>query len=104
MKSKIISTRLEPQDSRILDELARVEGLDRAVMMRHILHIGLGAYRQNAAVQAYAQGKMSLGRAAELAGLSQWEMLGTLDAHRTDLNYDAKELEKDARHSRPRAA
>ena len=95
MKSKIMSTRMEPQDSRLLDELAKTEGLDRAVMMRHILHLGLGAYRQTAAVQAYAKGKMSLGRAAELAGLSQWEMLGVLDAHRTDLTYDRGELEKD---------
>ena len=103
MKSKIISTRLEPQDSKVLDELARVEGLDRAVMMRHILHIGLGTYRKNAAVQGYAQSKVSLGRAAELAGLSQWEMLGTLDANRTDLNYDASELQRDASLSRPPA-
>src|SRR5262245_46060831 len=95
MKSKIISTRLEPQDSKVLDELARVEGLDRAVMMRHILHLGLGTYRQNAAVQAYAQGKISLGRAAELAGLPQWEMLGVLEAHRTELNYGLEEFEKD---------
>jgi hypothetical protein len=104
MKSKIISTRLEPQDSKAFDELSQLEGLDRSVMMRHILHIGLGAYRQNAAVQAYAQGKMTLGRAAELAGISQWEMLGVLDAHRTDLNYDAKEMEKDNAHSESSAA
>ena len=95
MKSKIISPRLELHDSKALDDLARVEGLDRAVMMRHILHIGLGAYRQNAAVQAYAQGKMSLGRAAELAGLNQWEMLGVLEANRTEFNYDTEEFKKD---------
>jgi len=97
MKSKIISTRMEPQDSKILDELAKLEGVERAVLMRHMLHLGLGTYRQNAAVQAYALGKMSLGRAAELAGLTQWEMLGALEAHHTDLNYDAAELEKDLR-------
>lgn len=104
MKSKIISTRLEPKDSKVIDELARVEGLDRAVMMRHILHLGLGTYRQNAAVQAYAQGKVSLGRASELAGLSQWEMLGLLEAQRTDLGYDVDELNKDSRMSPPPAA
>jgi len=95
MPSKIISARLEPQDSKALNELARMEGLGRAAMMRHILHIGLNIYRKNAGVQAYAQGKMSLGSAAELAGLSQWEMLGILHAHRTDLNYDPEEFEKD---------
>jgi len=97
MKSKIVSTRMEPQDSKLLDELATAEGLDRGVMMRHILHLGLDAYRQSAALQAYSKGKLTLGRAAELAGLSQWDMLGVLEAHRTELTYDRREFERDVK-------
>src|SRR5688500_12609634 len=104
MKSHVASTRLSPQDSRQLDAFGAMEGLDRAAMFRRLLHLGLEAYREGAAVQAYAAGKVTLGRAADLAGLGQWEMLGLLEKYHVDLSYDASDLEKDLKAIRPRAA
>jgi hypothetical protein len=95
MKSHVASTRLSPDDAKKLAAFGALEGLDPAAMLRRLLHLGLEAYRETAAVHAYAAGKVTLGRASELAGVSQWEMLGLLDKHHVDVSYDASDLEKD---------
>jgi predicted HTH domain antitoxin len=95
MKSYVASTRLGPDQSKALDDLAKLEGLDRATLLRQLLSLGLETYRQNAAVAAYANEKVSLGRAAELAGVSQWEMLGLLEKRHVHASYDAGEFQKD---------
>ncbi len=97
MKTKIASTRLSRKDAKLLDDLASLEGLDRAALLRRLVHLGLDVYRETVAVHAYAREKMSLGRAAELAGVTQGEMLGILEKHHTELNYDVKDLENDVR-------
>ncbi|HHW41099.1 MAG TPA: UPF0175 family protein [Syntrophomonadaceae bacterium] len=43
----------------------------------------------------YADGSLSLGKAAELANVSKQEFLDFLAAHNIPLNYDLDELEED---------
>ena len=47
------------------------------------------------ALELYREGRVSLGKAAELAGLSLREFLYELRSRRVPLNYDLEELEKD---------
>ena len=47
------------------------------------------------ALEQYREGEVSLGRAAELAGLSLAEFLEVMEEHRTYINYGAEELEED---------
>ena len=47
------------------------------------------------ALEFYHEGRVSLGEAAELAGLSLREFLYELRSRRVSLNYDLEELEKD---------
>lgn len=95
MKTIIASARVGPEKSKLLDELAKLQGLDRSTLMRQLLSLGLQTYRETAAVMAYAREQVTLGRAAELAGVSQWEMLGLLEKHHIELSYDARELDSD---------
>ena len=97
MKPHVASTRLSSEENRQLAVFSTLEGLDRAAMLRRLVHLGLEAYRETAAVQAYGAGKITLARAAELAGVTQWEMLGFLEKYHVNLSYDAAELEKDLR-------
>ena len=47
------------------------------------------------ALELYREGRVSLGKAAELAGLSLREFLYELRSRRVPLNYDLEELEED---------
>ena len=47
------------------------------------------------ALQLYRQGKISFGKAKDLAGIDTWEMLELLAKNDLYLNYSASDLERD---------
>lgn len=47
------------------------------------------------AVHLYAQGKLSIGKARELAGMSLWEFRQLLAARRIPPHYDVSDLHED---------
>ena len=47
------------------------------------------------AIELYREGKVSLGKAAEIAGVSKWEMIEILASKNVPIQYDIKDLEKD---------
>ena len=47
------------------------------------------------AVHLYAQGRLSIGKARELAGMSLWEFRQVLAARRIEPHYDVADLEED---------
>jgi predicted HTH domain antitoxin len=52
--------------------------------------------KRTLAIELYREGKLSLGKAAELAGArNKWEMLTLLDKSGVPLNYTIEDIEKD---------
>jgi predicted HTH domain antitoxin len=52
--------------------------------------------RRTVAVALYREGKISLGKAKELAGLeNKWEMIQLLNERGVDLNYTAQDAKED---------
>ncbi|KAF5422221.1 MAG: putative antitoxin [Candidatus Methanocomedens sp.] len=52
--------------------------------------------KRTLAIEIYREGKLSLGKAAELAGArNKWEMLTILDSNGVPLNYTIKDIEDD---------
>ncbi|MFP4001843.1 MAG: UPF0175 family protein [Thermoplasmata archaeon] len=47
------------------------------------------------AVELYREGKISMGKAAEIAGLSKIEMMGVLREKKVPLQYSEEDLEED---------
>ena len=95
MRTSVFSARVDSKDSRLVGDLARLEGDDRSTVLRKLMRLGIQAYRREVAVRAYGQGKATLNRAAELMGVSMWEFLGELGRQGVHLNYDVAEFEKD---------
>ena len=62
--------------------------LDAAQMNTHEL-------RRELALALYAQRRLSLGKARELAGLSLWEFRQGLGLRRIEAHYDAEDLQDD---------
>lgn len=54
--------------------------------------------RQTLAVELYREGRVSLGKAAEIAGVrNKWEMLIILSSRNVPIDYTAEDAEKDLR-------
>lgn len=52
--------------------------------------------KRTLAIELYREGKLSLGKAAELAGArNKWEMLTILDSSGVPLNYTTEDVEND---------
>jgi TDG/mug DNA glycosylase family protein len=78
MKAEQVNLRLEED---LLEELERVseeEALDRATMIRRLLRDSLKRWHLDRALRGYERGEVSIGRAAEEAGLSQWELMDVI--------------------------
>ena len=79
----------------MLDELAAGSGLDRSGMARSLVRKGMQQMRMETAVSAYSQQQVSLGRAAEIAGVSPWDLLAHLASAGVKLQYGVEEFEED---------
>jgi len=51
--------------------------------------------KKSFALEQYREGRLSLGKTAELLSMSTEELMGVLKDHKIPLNYDVEEFEKD---------
>ncbi|EEB74770.1 UPF0175 family protein [Thermococcus sp. AM4] len=72
---------------KVPSDLMRILRLDEGELER--------AVRLYLAIELYREGVVSLGKAAEIAGLSRWEMMELLASKGIPLNYDDDDLRED---------
>jgi predicted HTH domain antitoxin len=53
----------------------KLEGVDKSTAVRKILERGISEWRKERALGLLSQGKITFARAAELAGISIWDMV-----------------------------
>jgi len=87
--------RLPTSLRREIDRLVEGEGHVPSEVIREILNRGLRDRRLDRALREYRERKVSIGRAAEIARLSLWEMLNVFRERRICLNYTAEDLDED---------
>ena len=68
-----ISTRVPEDLEAELEAYLESERLDRSTAVRKLLSEGLEDWRRERALERFADGEVSLAKAAELADLSVWE-------------------------------
>lgn len=74
MASKPLGARVPEEIEQHLREFMKVEGVDKSTAARKILERGISEWRRERALKLLSQGKVTFARAAELAGVSLWEM------------------------------
>ncbi|MFV2041542.1 MAG: UPF0175 family protein [Candidatus Hydrothermarchaeales archaeon] len=87
-----ISFRSKKELKELADLLAGLESRNLSDTYRDIFRVGIEEKRKRVALDKYSKGEVSLGRAAEIAGVSLWEMLELLRDRKVDLNIDADEI------------
>lgn len=78
-----------------MEQLCEQSGLDRAALMKRLLREGMARMRWELAVKAYAEERVSLSRAAELAGVGVRDFMARMPAERLELGYGPEDLEED---------
>jgi predicted HTH domain antitoxin len=96
--SSTVSTRLDDQELALIQSLAELEGCDRATLIKSLLRKGMVHLRREQAVRAFRREEVTLSKAAELAGMDQWDFLALMETEKLDLHYDVADFEQDLSH------
>jgi predicted HTH domain antitoxin len=75
MTEVTVSARIPKEMEKEVEALMREEHLEKSAALRKILHLGLAEYRRERALRLLAAGEATVSRAAEIAGLTVWEIL-----------------------------
>jgi TDG/mug DNA glycosylase family protein len=94
MKTEQVNIRLGADLAAALDRMANLESLDRAAAARRLLETSLRRWQIDRAVRDYQTGAVSIGRAAEEAGLTQWELLDEVRAAQVAHPLTAEEIRR----------
>lgn len=78
-----------------LEELAEAEHIAKIDIARQLLWEGVTRRRQELALRLYGEGKVSKSRAAELAGLSLWELTEIVAQKGLRWDYDVEEAKSE---------
>ena len=95
--SGVVSARLPREMVKLIEEIAREEKIDKSTVVERALEHYMQEWRLNKAVESYRDGLITLSRAAEIAGVSIWEMIDVLVQKKVTLQYSVEDLEEDLR-------
>jgi len=95
MKTITLSTKLDEDDAKMIDQFAKDNGLDQSTFLKQLLRKGLDEYKFNKAINEYRQGKISLSRAAEISELNIRDIISRLPEMNVELNYNIDDLSND---------
>jgi predicted HTH domain antitoxin len=95
--TQTVSVRLSKESLREIDRLAERLKTDRSEALRRFIERGLREAKIDDALDRLRQGKVSIGRAAEDAGITLYEMVELVRQHRIPSGYGPEDLERDLR-------
>ncbi len=90
-----VTVRLPDEIIKKLELIAREEQIDRSEMIRRALDIGIQQFLLERALKAYRERRVSLWRAASMAGLPLRKMIEEADKAAIPISYDEEDLERD---------
>ncbi|MDF1812382.1 MAG: UPF0175 family protein [Verrucomicrobiales bacterium] len=95
MATAIISTRLNDTEISELDSLAKLTGFDRSAVLKSILRKGIAKMKLELAIEKFRSDSVTLSKAAEISGLSQWDFIAQMEEAGLELHYGPADLAAD---------
>lgn len=92
---KSVGIRMDEDLIKKLDRLASQENLDRSTIVRKLLKEGYGDYLKKRAAERYKKGRITISKAAEVAGITVWEMEKFLVEEGYKSSYSIEDLKKE---------
>jgi predicted HTH domain antitoxin len=84
-KSSVVTLRLSSRDLKRVEAVRALEKVDRSTLFKEFIEDGL---RQRV-IRLYGKGKISVGRGAEILGVSLREFMEFLERERVPINWDS---------------
>ena len=95
MTTEVVSARLPKEMVDLIEEIAREEKVDKSTVLDRALDHYTREWKLQRALESYREGAATLPRAAEIAGLSVWEMIDIISKRKIQPQYDIEDLEED---------
>ncbi len=89
------SVRLPKEVVEEIEKLSKEEGIDKGTLIRKLIAESLREYKIKKALEPYREGRVSLWKAAEMAGITYREALEELRKRNIPFKYDLEDLEID---------
>mgnify|MGYP001123464260 CR=1 FL=1 len=93
--TEVVSTRVPNELAKDLAKIEEVEKADRATIVRKLLARAVEEWKKEYALSLYREDKISLWRAARLAGITLREMMDFAVEKNVPFKYSEKDLEED---------
>ena len=90
-----MTTRVDERLAKLIDEIAKEEGMDRSTVMRRFLARAVRDWLIEKSLKDYEEGKITLWQAAERCGLSLWEMIEEVRRRGIHISYTLEDLKED---------
>jgi predicted HTH domain antitoxin len=94
MDVKHLTGRVNREQIEMLDRISKEEKIDRSAALRKVLDIGIREYMKRKAAERYRRGVLSIGRAAEEAGVSLAEFYKLLEEEGISIMIDAVAIDE----------
>ncbi len=95
MKTQILSTRIDDDHAKEIKNMASEMGLDKSAFLKRIILSGLQEFKLDHAIELFNNNKISLSRAAELAGISIYDLISLMPDNKMELNYSVENFHSD---------
>ncbi len=89
-----VAARVSKEISELIAEISAEEKVDRSTVVRRLLDMGVKEWRIQTALEKYRRGSITVPRAAELAGVTIYEMIAILEERKIPYRYDLSDLEE----------
>jgi len=99
-----VTARLPRDMLKEVERLAQKERVDRSELIRRLLDFALRQKRVEEALRAYQEGKVTLWRAAEMAGISLREMMELARMKKIPISYTLEDLKRDMEYVRQKTS
>lgn len=90
-----VSARIPRSQLREVERLARAQGVDKSSVVRTLLDLGIREEKLREALDLVRERKVSVWRAARMAGVGYREMLASLRTHNIPFPLSDKELARE---------
>lgn len=104
MSLESVTVRLSKEMLEEIEAIAEREKVDRSELIRRLLDAALRQRRVVEAVEDYRDGRVTLWRASEAAGLSLREMMEIVRERKIPIPYTLDDLDRDLEYVRRRAS
>jgi predicted HTH domain antitoxin len=93
--SVTVTTRVEEELVKIIDSIAKREGMDRSTVIRRFLLRAVKDWLIDRSLEEYEEGKLTLWQASKKCGLSIWEMISEVKKREIHVPYTLEDLKED---------